>query len=313
MAMAYLPEEEQDAQRVAGIVQDAGVQVLTIPGDLRDPAYCRDLVDRAVEGLGGLDIVVNNGGKQIFNEDLTDLSDEQFDDTFKTNVYAMFWITKAATAPPSAGLDDHQHHVDPGVLALADPRRLRLDEGDHQRVHEGPCAAARAEGHPRQRGRAGADLDAAAGHRRSAAREDRRVRRGHPARPHGPASRARPRVRLPRVGGVELRRRRDAQRQRRHAHALSHYNRLTESLEDLAERMDHRLSCGGACPWASAKARWARPGTRPETDPAGDSKGSTALQASVKLVTPGSGNTARHRWPSRRPPLPDADVHLGEG
>ena len=102
--MAYLPEEEQDAQRVASIVQDAGVQVHTIPGDLRDPAYCRDLVDRAVEALGGLDLVVNNGGKQVYVEDLTDLSDEQFDDTFKTNVYAMFWITKAATPhlPPGS-------------------------------------------------------------------------------------------------------------------------------------------------------------------------------------------------------------------
>ena len=96
VAMSYLPEEERDAQRVAGILQDAGVTALTIPGDLRDPAYCRDLVERAVGGLGGLDILVNNGGKQIFNEDLSTLDDEQFDDTFKTNVYAMFWITKAA-------------------------------------------------------------------------------------------------------------------------------------------------------------------------------------------------------------------------
>ena len=97
VAMAYLPQEEKDAQRVASIAQDAGVQVFTIPGDLRDSGYCRDLVDRAVESLGGLDLVVNNGGKQVYVEDITDLTDEQFDDTFKTNVYAMFWITKAAT------------------------------------------------------------------------------------------------------------------------------------------------------------------------------------------------------------------------
>lgn len=96
VAMSYLPEEEKDAARVASILQDAGVTVLTLPGDLKDPGYCRDLVQRTVEGLGGLDIIVNNGGKQIYNEDLTTLDDEQFDDTFKTNVYAMFWITKAA-------------------------------------------------------------------------------------------------------------------------------------------------------------------------------------------------------------------------
>ncbi|WP_312678353.1 SDR family oxidoreductase [Microbacterium sp.] len=96
VAISYLPDEEQDAQRIAGILRDAGVTVLTLPGDLKDAAYCRDLVAKTVDGLGGLDIVVNNGGKQVFNEDLETLDDEQFDDTFKTNVYAMFWITKAA-------------------------------------------------------------------------------------------------------------------------------------------------------------------------------------------------------------------------
>ena len=96
VVLSYLPEEEEDAVRIAGLVQDAGRKAVTLPGDLRDPAYCRDLVARAAEAMGGIDILVNNGGKQVFNEDLTTLSDEQFDDTFKTNVYAMFWITKAA-------------------------------------------------------------------------------------------------------------------------------------------------------------------------------------------------------------------------
>lgn len=96
VAISYLPAEEEDAQRIAGLLREAGATVLTYPGDLKDPEYCRALVAETVETLGGLDIVVNNGGKQIFNEDLTTLDDEQFDDTFKTNVYAMFWITKAA-------------------------------------------------------------------------------------------------------------------------------------------------------------------------------------------------------------------------
>ncbi|MDO8383034.1 MULTISPECIES: SDR family oxidoreductase [Microbacterium] len=96
VAMSYLPEEKEDADRIAGILTEAGANVVQLPGDLRDPAYCRDLVAQSVEKLGGLDILVNNGGKQVAVEDLADVTDEQFDDTFKTNVYAMFWITKAA-------------------------------------------------------------------------------------------------------------------------------------------------------------------------------------------------------------------------
>ncbi|MEI2267735.1 SDR family oxidoreductase [Microbacterium sp. No. 7] len=103
VALSYLPVEEEDAQRIAGILREAGATVLTLPGDLRDKDYCVDLVAKTVEGLGGLDIVVNNGGKQIFNKDLTTLEDQQFDDTFTTNVDAMFWITKAALPHLPAG------------------------------------------------------------------------------------------------------------------------------------------------------------------------------------------------------------------
>ena len=103
VAISYLPEEEQDASRIADILRGAGVTVAAIPGDLRDPEYCRTLVAETVGALGGLDIVVNNGGKQVFQESLTDITDEQFDDTFKTNVYAMFWVTKAALPHLSPG------------------------------------------------------------------------------------------------------------------------------------------------------------------------------------------------------------------
>lgn len=103
VAMSYLPEEKEDADRIAGILREAGATVAQIPGDLRDADYCRALVARAVEELGGLDILVNNGGKQLFNEDLETLTDEQFDATFKTNVYAMFWVTKAALPHLPAG------------------------------------------------------------------------------------------------------------------------------------------------------------------------------------------------------------------
>jgi NAD(P)-dependent dehydrogenase (short-subunit alcohol dehydrogenase family) len=96
VAIVYLPEEEEDAQRIAGLIGEAGRTAVTLPGDITDPAFCRDLVGKAVEGLGGLDILVNNAGKQQTRESLDEITDEQFDETFKTNVYAMFWITKAA-------------------------------------------------------------------------------------------------------------------------------------------------------------------------------------------------------------------------
>jgi NAD(P)-dependent dehydrogenase (short-subunit alcohol dehydrogenase family) len=103
VAMSYLPDEAEDADYIAGLMRDAGVTVVQVPGDVRDAAYCRELVATSVRELGGLDVLVNNAGKQVWNDDLAGLPDEQFDDTFKTNVYAMFWITKAALPHMPAG------------------------------------------------------------------------------------------------------------------------------------------------------------------------------------------------------------------
>ncbi len=96
VAISYLEDEESDAHRIIGLINDAGHKALPLPGDLTDPSYCRNLVAQAVEGLGGLDILVNNGAEQTHIDDLAELTDEQFDMTLKTNVYAMFWVTKAA-------------------------------------------------------------------------------------------------------------------------------------------------------------------------------------------------------------------------
>ena len=96
VAISYLPEEEEDARRIVGHVEAAGRKALTFPGDLKDPEYCRGIVEQTVATFGGLDILVNNGGKQQYHEDLAEISDQQFDDTLKTNVYALFWITRAA-------------------------------------------------------------------------------------------------------------------------------------------------------------------------------------------------------------------------
>lgn len=96
VAINYLPEEESDAAEVIALIEAEGRKAVAIPGDIRSESFCQQLVKEAAEKLGGLDILVNNAGRQQFNESIRTLSTEDFDATFKTNVYAMFWITKAA-------------------------------------------------------------------------------------------------------------------------------------------------------------------------------------------------------------------------
>jgi NAD(P)-dependent dehydrogenase (short-subunit alcohol dehydrogenase family) len=103
VVLSYLPEEEEDAARIANLIEKAGRKAVKVPGDLKDSAVCRGLVDTALRELGGLDLLVNNAGKQVAQEDIGQISDEQFDHTLKTNVYAMFWLTRAAVPHMPAG------------------------------------------------------------------------------------------------------------------------------------------------------------------------------------------------------------------
>jgi NAD(P)-dependent dehydrogenase (short-subunit alcohol dehydrogenase family) len=96
VAINYFPTEEPDAQEVIALIKAEGRIGLAIPGDLRDEAFCRRLVAQAVEGLGGLDIVVSNAGRQQAHDSILDITTEAFDATMKTNIYAPFWIIKAA-------------------------------------------------------------------------------------------------------------------------------------------------------------------------------------------------------------------------
>jgi NAD(P)-dependent dehydrogenase (short-subunit alcohol dehydrogenase family) len=96
VAINYFPTEEPDAQEVMELIKAEGRIGLAIPGDLREEAFCKSLVDQAVKGLGGLDIVVNNAGRQQQRASILDVSSEDFDATMKTNIYAPFWIIKAA-------------------------------------------------------------------------------------------------------------------------------------------------------------------------------------------------------------------------
>ncbi|TXN82305.1 SDR family oxidoreductase [Methylobacterium sp. WL8] len=106
VALSFVEAEMPDARAVAELIEAEGRKAVLLPGDITDKAFCETLVHRAVTDLGGLDILVNNAGKQTNQKEVGDITDEQFDRTLKTNLYAMFWITKAALPhmPPGASI-----------------------------------------------------------------------------------------------------------------------------------------------------------------------------------------------------------------
>jgi NAD(P)-dependent dehydrogenase (short-subunit alcohol dehydrogenase family) len=93
--ISYLNEDE-DAQEVAQLVQDAGQTCVLVPGDLSDPQHCRAVIDRAVSEFGGIDVLVSNAAYQMTHDNLDDITDEEWDYTFKLNVGAYFHLIKAA-------------------------------------------------------------------------------------------------------------------------------------------------------------------------------------------------------------------------
>lgn len=104
VAISYLPEEQIDADETIKYIKEAGQKAVALPGDITDPDLCREIVRQAKEQLGGpIDILVNNAGKQVYVEDIQDLSDKQFEDTFRTNVFAMFWLSKNVLRDMPAG------------------------------------------------------------------------------------------------------------------------------------------------------------------------------------------------------------------
>jgi NAD(P)-dependent dehydrogenase (short-subunit alcohol dehydrogenase family) len=96
VAINYYPTEEPDAQEVIALIKKEGRKAIAIPGDLRSEAFCKELVQKAISGLGGLDIIVNNAGRQQSINSILDVTTEEFDATMKTNIYAPFWIIKEA-------------------------------------------------------------------------------------------------------------------------------------------------------------------------------------------------------------------------
>jgi NAD(P)-dependent dehydrogenase (short-subunit alcohol dehydrogenase family) len=108
VAINYFPTEQPDADEVVPLIREAGRKAVAIPGDLRDENFCKKLVADAVEQLDGLDILVCKAARQQARQSILDISSEDFDSTMKTNIYAPFWIIKAALP-----------HMPPGSVIIA--------------------------------------------------------------------------------------------------------------------------------------------------------------------------------------------------
>lgn len=93
--ISYLSEHE-DAEETRRLVEEAGRKAVVVAGDISEPAHCRAIVDRAVEAFGKVDVLVNNAAHQMTFEDIGEIPDEEWDYTFRTNIHAMFYLTKAA-------------------------------------------------------------------------------------------------------------------------------------------------------------------------------------------------------------------------
>ncbi|WP_119071147.1 SDR family oxidoreductase [Rubrobacter indicoceani] len=106
VVISYLDTESADADETARIVEEAGKRCVKVPGDLSEEVNCTALIEKAVEELGHIDILVNNAAHQMTVEGVMDVSTELLDRTFKTNIYAMFWLVKAAIPhmPPGGSI-----------------------------------------------------------------------------------------------------------------------------------------------------------------------------------------------------------------
>ena len=107
VVISYLEAEERDAQETARVVRDAGRTAVTVPGDLQDENYCRTLVERAVQELGGIDILVNNAAYQMARGGIADISSAELQRTFQTNIIAMFHTSRTAL-----------EHMQPGATII---------------------------------------------------------------------------------------------------------------------------------------------------------------------------------------------------
>lgn len=123
VAIAYLPSEQPDADQVLELIRAEGRQAIGLAGDVTDENWCKALVRQAVEGLGGLDILVINAGHQQARDSVAEVSSMDFDITMKTNLYALHWITQAAVPHLPAGASV----ITTASIQAYDPSAMLLD------------------------------------------------------------------------------------------------------------------------------------------------------------------------------------------
>ena len=160
VAIVYLTEDE-DAEETRRAVEAEGRRALLIPGDVTDSAFCQEAVETTVRELGQLDILVNNAAYQEHLPSLEDITDEQLDRTFRTNIYGYFYMARAALPAPEGGLRDHQQRLGDRDRGEQGAARLRLDQGRDPRLHQVAGAEPGRAGHPGELRGAGTGLDPA--------------------------------------------------------------------------------------------------------------------------------------------------------
>lgn len=163
VAIMYLPQEQSDAEQVRAMVEREGRRCLLLPGDVTDPDFCREAVERTVSELGQLDVLVNNAAFQTSQEKLEDLSEDQWEHTFRTNIFGYFYMVKAAMPTPEAGQRHRQHRVDYRLARQQAVARLLVDHRRCSCFHQVAGAKPGGPQDSRQLRSAGTHLDAAGG------------------------------------------------------------------------------------------------------------------------------------------------------
>lgn len=123
VAIGFLPSEQADAEEVLALIKAEGGKALGLPGDVKDEQWCRAMVQQTVDAFGGLDVLVVNAARQQFRESVAEVTTDDFDQTMKTNLYALHWIAQAATPhlPPGASV------ITTASIQAYDPSPMLLD------------------------------------------------------------------------------------------------------------------------------------------------------------------------------------------